>query len=156
MIKKLLFAVSLLSFVGTAVMAAKAPLTLQVIGGSGKVMVNGKEYVPGTALPKGAKIQVIGDATIKIGGATVKTSGGELKLSGNSIRVVSGTAEVTSASGQTQTLAAGQQATFEAPGAGANGTTEGSQSSESFTSDFVVTSFPQPSASQNSNVSPSN
>lgn len=93
-------------------MAKRAPVTIQVVGTtSAKIMVNGKEYVPGTPLPRHAKITVNGPATLVIGGVTVTTQGGDtaLQLSGNSISVVTGSVSVTTAGGQTQSLNAGQK-----------------------------------------------
>ena len=113
MTKKSLFAAALLLLVGTAVIAKSMPKTIKIVAGSGKVMVNGKEYTPGTPLPKGAKITVTGDVTMQIGNVTITTSGGEFKMSGDSIRVVSGSAQVTNAAGMTQTVAAGQKVSVE-------------------------------------------
>lgn len=114
MTKRMLFAAAMLLCFGTAVMAKTAPKTIEVVSGSGKVLVNGTEYVPGTPLPKNAKVTVQGQATLKIGGATITTDGGEFKVKGNSIQVVSGSVEVTTAVG-TQTLTAGQSAKTESP-----------------------------------------
>src|SRR5258708_3330921 len=102
MTMKSLFAAALLLCIGTAAMAKAKPVTLKIVSGSGKVLVNGKEYVPGSELPRGAKISVQGgDATLQIGDATVTAAPNtELKLSGSSIVVVSGSAQVTNAAGQ--------------------------------------------------------
>jgi hypothetical protein len=161
MTKKSLFAAALLlcmGMYGTAVMAKPAPKTIEVVGGTGKIQVNGKDYVPGTPLPKNAKITVTGgDATMKIGGDTVKAMPGcDLQVKGDNLTVLSGSADVTNAAGVTTTIAAGGTVSVAAPAAPAAATTTTSNKTDDNSGTIPPPPpAPAPNAQQNTSSSAS-
>ena len=110
MSKKSLLAAALLLCLGTAAMAKpKHTKTITIISGSGKVLVNGKEYTGGPISNKDVITVTGGEVTMKIGDATIK-AGNDSKFTvvGNSVRNEGAVPlTVTTASGQTQDVKSG-------------------------------------------------
>ncbi|MDE2427067.1 MAG: hypothetical protein KGO96_14305 [Elusimicrobia bacterium] len=96
MSKKSLLAAALLLGLGTAAMAAPAQNTLTVVSGSGHVLVNGKEYVPGTPITNTDNISVTGgEVTMKIGDTVLSSQGGEFRYAIGLVSCTQGSVTVT-------------------------------------------------------------
>ncbi|MDE2238163.1 MAG: hypothetical protein KGK30_09755, partial [Elusimicrobia bacterium] len=106
MSKKSLLAAALLLGLGTAAMAAPAQ-TITVVSGSGHVLVNGKEYVPGTAIANGDKVTIAGgEVTVKIGDTTISSQGGEFQYDIGAVQCLQGSITVTPRGMRPMTIAA--------------------------------------------------
>lgn len=112
--RHLFLASALLALTVSAASAKRIPVTLQ-FSGPGQVQVNGKAAESGMTLPRSALITVSGGAeTLTVNNNTITSSGGKFRLSGSRLKCLNGTLTVSTPSG-TQTLAAGQSMSLEAP-----------------------------------------
>ncbi|MBI5630436.1 MAG: hypothetical protein HY921_06080 [Elusimicrobia bacterium] len=140
---------------------AQRVVTILVKGGNPVIKVNGKEYIPGTPITEGSKIEVSGGVGIilDIGGVTVRTMGATLTLAGTSLRVLSGAIAVTQAGADatapTQAVAAGESVKVETETVMVT-TSQSTTSSQTSTSEETTTTTTEPAPNNpKQNLSPS-
>ena len=146
-------ALGLLLSAGSGFAAENPPVTIEIVGQSSAViMVNGKPYVAGSALPGRAKVSVTGAATLRVGARAVQVQDKAVfTIHKAAIRVREGQVVVTEPSGQAKTLGRVRRVALNARAAPVRG--HGSPSAHISAQVGVPTPPPSPSI-QNSVVSP--